>query len=299
MKSVAIPAPVARSRATDFLALTKPRLNALVIVTTAVGYYLGSSAGVSLARFLHAVIGTACVAGGAAALNQVAERDVDALMWRTRSRPLPDGRVQPGEALLFGILLAAVGLVDLTLAVSPLAAAVALVTLVSYALLYTPLKRRTPAAMIVGAVPGALPPVIGWAAARGTLDAGAWALFTIVFVWQMPHFLAIAWLYREDFARAGLPLVPVIDPNGRSTARQVVLFAVALLPASLLPAAVGLGGPVYVWSASTLSLAFVVLAVRFAVRRTLTEARWLFFGSIVYLSLLWALLVGTRAFSAG
>ena len=299
MKSVAISAPVGLSRATDFLALTKPRLNALVIVTTAVGYYLGSSVGASFAHFLHAVIGTACVAGGAAALNQVAERDVDGLMWRTRSRPLPDGRVQPGEALVFGILLAAVGLIDLTLAVSPLAATVALVTLISYALLYTPLKRRTPAAMIVGAVPGALPPVIGWAAARGALDAGAWALFTIVFVWQIPHFLAIAWLYREDFARAKLPLVPVIEPDGRSTARQVVLFAVALLPASLLPAAVGLGGSVYVWSAFALSLAFVVLAVRFAAHRTKSAARWLFFGSIVYLPLLWALLVGTRAFSAG
>ena len=299
MKSLTVTAPVARSRATDFIALTKPRLNALVIVTTAVGYFLGATAGSSFARFLYVIIGTACVAGAAAALNQVAERDVDGLMWRTRMRPLPDGRMHSGEALIFGILLAAIGLIVLVLTTSLLTAAVALVTLVSYTLVYTPLKRRTPAAMLVGAVPGALPPVIGWAAARGTLDAGAWALFTIVFVWQIPHFLAIAWLHREDFGRAGLPLVPVVEPDGRSTARHVVLFAVTLVPVSLLPAAAGLGGPVYMWGASVLSLMFAVLAVRFARQRSLTRARWLFFGSIIYLPLLWALLVGTRAFSAG
>ena len=295
MKTQTIAFPPVRTRAADFLALAKPRLNLLVIATAGAGYYMGVGEALDPGTFLHTVSGTALVAGGAAALNQVAERDVDGRMQRTRLRPMPDGRLQPGEARRFGLGLSALGLLQLGFGANLLAAAVALATLVSYVSIYTPLKRRTSAATVIGAVPGALPPVVGWAAARGALTIEAVALFAIVFLWQMPHFLALAWMYRDDFARAGFPFLPVIDPAGRRTARQVLWYASALLPVSLVPAVVGLTGGAYLIGASLLGVGFVVLALRFAVSRTSKRARSLFLGSLVYLPLLWALMIADRA----
>ena len=294
MKTEAAALPALRSRAADFVALSKPRLNLLVVATTAVGYYLGSLAELDAARFTNTVLGTALVAGGASALNQVAERRTDALMRRTRTRPLPGGRLQPIEASLFALGLAVAGLLLLGFGVNLLAAMVAFATLATYVAVYTPLKLRTSLATVVGAVPGALPPMIGWAGATGVLSREAWILFAIVFLWQMPHFLAIAWLYREDYARAGFPMLPVVEPDGRSTARQVVAYTAALLPLSLAPAAVGLTTAAYFAGALALGLAFLALAARFAQHRGRDDARRLFFGSIVYLPLIWALMVATR-----
>jgi protoheme IX farnesyltransferase len=294
MRSEALIMAAARSRAGDFLALAKPRLNSLVIATTLGGYYMGAGQGSDLRTLLLTICGTALVAGGAAAFNQLIEREPDARMLRTRTRPLPDGRLQPNEAALFGALLSVAGLLMLALGANAIAAAVALVTLVTYSVVYTPLKLRTSFSTVVGAVPGALPPVIGWAAARGSIDAAALALFAIGFCWQLPHFLAIAWIYREDYERAGFPMLPVIEPDGRSTARQAVLYAAALVPASLAPAALGLAGWPYAAGALALGLLFLALAVRFAIVRSVPSARMLFFGSLLYLPALWALMIAFR-----
>ena len=294
MKTQAVALPTGRTRASDFLALAKPRLNSLVIATTAVGYYMGAGNRVDVLACAHTLIGTALVAGGAAALNQVAERDVDGRMQRTRLRPMPDGRLQPAEAWRFGVVLVAIGLFQLGFGANLLAAAVALATLVTYISVYTPLKRRTSAATVIGAVPGALPPVVGWAAARGALTVEALALFLIVLLWQVPHFFAIAWMYREDFKKAGFPFLPVVDPDGRRTARQIVLYASALLPVSLVPTLVGLTGGTYLVGAGLLGLGFLLLALRFAASRTSNRARSLFRGSIAYLPLLWGLMVTER-----
>ena len=290
----ALPRVASSTRSADLLALTKPRLNLLVLVTTLGGLYLGAPGGVTLAVAFHTLVGTALVAGGAAALNQVWERDTDGLMRRTRLRPVPDGRLQAGESAGFGMLLCAMGLVQLAAGVNLAAALVAAATLASYILLYTPLKRRTWLSTLVGAVPGALPPVIGWAAATGRVDVPGLTLFAIVFFWQIPHFLAIAWLYREDYARAGLPLLPVVEPDGRSTGRQALLYAVGLVPVSIAPALVGLAGAVYVTVAVCLGIALVALSAQFARERSTMAARRLFFASIVYLPLLWAVLVADR-----
>ena len=295
MKTEAVAVPAARTRVSDFVALTKPRLNLLVIATAAAGYYLGTASDLDLVAFLNTVGGTALVAGGASALNQIYERHADGLMQRTRLRPLPDSRLQVGEAGVFALALSVAGLVLLAAGANGLAAMVALVTLVTYVACYTPLKARTSLATVVGAVPGALPPMIGWAGATGTLSREAWILFAIVFLWQMPHFLAIAWLYREDYARAGFPLLPVIEPDGRSTGRQAAAYAAALLPVSLAPTVTGLTTPVYFAGALLLGLAFLGLAIRFAWHRERAAARWLFFGSILYLPLLWILMIATRA----
>ena len=295
MKTAAVAAPSAASRAADFLALTKPRLNSLVVVSAGIGYYLGASDAASPAALVHALIGSGLVAGGAAAFNQAAERDIDAAMERTRGRPVAAGRVTPAEARLFALALALLGLLDLALATNLTAAAVALATLVGYAVVYTPLKRRTPWATIVGAVPGALPPVIGWTAARGAATAEAWVLFGIVFLWQMPHFHALSWLYRQDFQRAGLPFLAVLDASGRKAAAQGLLCAAALLPMSLAAVPVGLAGPLYLAVAALLGLAFAVAAGCFAARRTPARARALFLASLAYLPLLWGLLVVERA----
>ena len=293
------PVLVGRMRIFDFIALTKPRLNLLVLFTTAVGYYLGSSGQIDHVILLQTLSGTALVAGAASVLNQFIERDLDGLMVRTASRPLPGGRVQPFEAKWFGIVLAVGGLLQLALGVGLVATAVAFVTISSYLVVYTPLKRRTPLSTAVGAVPGALPPMIGWAAARGSLEPAAWTLFATLFLWQMPHFLSIAWIYRDDYKRAGIPLLSVVEPEGRRTARQVVGYAVALFFASLAPEFVGLAGTLYFSGALFLGLAFSLLALRFARLRTITSARWLFIGSISYLPLLWGLLVADRIFGFG
>jgi heme o synthase len=292
---VAIPAawPGTAARAADLLALTKPRLNFLVVATTLAGYYLGADA-FDPARLFHTIVGTALVAGGAAAFNEVFERDTDGKMRRTRLRPLPDGRMRASTATWFAAVISLLGLWQLWLGASPLAASVAFATLTSYSLVYTPLKRRTSLSTLIGGIPGALPPMIGWAAATGSLSVGAWVLFAIVFLWQMPHFLAIAWLCREDYARAGLPMLPVVEPDGRSTSQQVVLYATVLVPVSLVPTLIGLAGRVYFGGAAALGLAFLVLAVQFARQRNNESARRLFLGSISYLPLLWGLLLANH-----
>ena len=294
---VAIPiAEVRRSSAAvaDFVALTKPRLNFLVVATSAAGYYLGARTAIDPAAMTMAIAGTALVAGGAAVLNQLYERDTDALMRRTRLRPLPAGRVAPADACLFGVTLSIGGLALLAGRSNWLAAALALTTLLVYLLVYTPMKRRTPAATLVGAVPGALPALIGWTASHASVAVGGAALFGIVFFWQVPHFMAIAWLYRDDYRNAGFPMLPVIDPNGARAGRQAILYATALLPTTLVPAFVGLAGATYLAAALVLGVALLALAARFAARRTDASARALFLGSIVYLPLLWIVLVADK-----
>lgn len=293
-RSLAIPVAwpsSAASRFADYLALTKPRLNFLVVATTLAGYYLGADS-FDPSLLFHTVCGTALVAGGAAAFNEIFERDIDGLMRRTRTRPLPDGRMGVAAATWFASAISALGLLQLALGANLLAAGVAMATLVSYALVYTPLKRRTPLATLVGGIPGGLPPMIGWAAATGVLSPGAWVLFAIVFLWQMPHFLAIAWLCREDYARAGLPMLPVVEPDGRSTSQQVMLYATVLVPVSLLPTLLGIAGRVYFVGAAALGFGFLALGLQFARQRNNESARRLFLGSISYLPLLLGLLLG-------
>ena len=294
------PVPVAAarvqyaSRTADYVALTKPRLNLLVLITTLAGVYLAAPEGVPMPLLLHTLIGTALVAGGAAALNQVWERDTDRLMRRTSTRPLPSGRLGIAEATFFGVLLSIAGIAELAIAVNTLSAAVAALTLASYVFAYTPMKRRSSLSTLVGAVPGALPPVIGWVAVTGALTLPALVLFGIQFFWQMPHFLAIAWMHRDDYARAGIPLLPVMEPNGRHTGQQALLYAAALWPVSLLPAVVGLAGTPYSLLATALGFAFIAQAALFARQRSMVTARRLFLVSITYLPLLWAALVINR-----
>lgn len=279
------------SKFADVLMLAKVRVNALVVATTAGGYYMAADA-VNLAALAIAAVGTALVAGAAAAINQVTERDTDKLMARTRLRPVADGRMTSGEGWLIAAALACAGLALLWAGSNSTAALVALVTLVSYAVVYTPLKRRTSLATVVGAVPGALPPLIGWAAAGGPLAAIApWTLFMIGFLWQLPHVLAIAWIYRDDYARAGLPVLPVIDRNGGLTGRQATLWAATLVPFSQLPFFIGLTNVTYAIGALVLGLAQLVTAVRFGRNRSERNARVLFYASITYLPLLWMLMV--------
>ena len=293
-----VPAPPDRvapsQRWLDYYALTKPRLNLLVLMTTVAGVYLAAPEGVAFALVAHTTIGTALVAGGAAALNQVWERDTDRLMRRTRMRPMPDGRLHVMEGTWFGALLSAAGLMELATAVNLTSAWVAAVTLISYVFFYTPLKTRTSLSTLVGAVPGALPPVIGWTAVTGRITLPAMVLFGIVFFWQMPHFLAIAWMHREDYARAGIPMLPVLDPDGRKTGRQAFQYALALGPVSLMPVLVGLAGAPYAAAAVTLGLAMVWVSARFARDRSIANARRLFLFSILYLALLWPCLVLDR-----
>ncbi len=279
------------TRAGDYLTLTKPRLNFLVLLTTAAAYSLGARRGVTLPDFAHTLTGTFLVAGGSAAINQVWERGTDRLMRRTQQRPMADQRLSVSQGTAFGLALTVIGVAQLAYFVNALSAGVALVTTASYIFFYTPLKLRTSLSTIAGAVPGALPAVIGWAAATNTLSVEAWVLFGIVFMWQMPHFLAIAWMYRDEYARAGMPLLPVIEPDGRSTGRQAVLYAAVLIPISMLPTGVGLATPYYLVGAITLGAILLFLSLEFSAKRDLATARRLFFGSIVYLPVLWALLV--------
>jgi protoheme IX farnesyltransferase len=290
--AAACPEPATASRrAADFVSLTKPRLNFLVLVTTVAAYFLGAGEQQPLLWLVHTVIGTALVAGGASALNQVWERETDGLMRRTRLRPLPDLRLHPADAFWFGVLISAIGITELALGVNVATALVALITLLSYVLLYTPLKVRTSLSTIVGAVPGALPALIGWTAATDTLSIEGWVLTAIVFMWQMPHFLAIAWMFRDDYARAGIPLLPVIEPDGRSTGRQSVLYTAALIPVSFLPTAVGLATVWYLAGAIVLGAVMLVMSIEFSATRDLASAKRLFFGSIIYLPMLWIVLL--------
>ena len=277
-------------RSLAFLELTKPRIVSLVLITTCVGFYLASLGVADYRLLLHTLLGTALAAGGTLALNQVLEREADAKMRRTQLRPLPDGRVQPVEAFVFGTLVTVAGLVYLAWTVNLASAAVTTAIVVSYLGVYTPLKKTTSLCTLIGAVPGALPPVIGWAAVRGSIDLEAWILFAIMFLWQMPHSLAIAWLYRDDYARAGFQLLPVINPDGKSTGRQVTSHCLALLAVGLLPTLVGLAGPVYFCVAFGLGSMFLWYSVRLALARSPESARRLLFASLIYLPLLLAVM---------
>jgi protoheme IX farnesyltransferase len=288
------PLAVGADRLLDYLALTKPRLNMLVLATTMAGLYLAAPDGVAVPILVHTLVGTALVAGGAAALNQAWERQTDSRMRRTLTRPLPGGRLSIGEATWFGVLMSGIGLAQLAFGVNVISAAVAGATLISYVLVYTPLKLRTSLSTLVGAIPGALPPVIGWAAATGRISLPALVLFGIIFFWQMPHFLAIAWLYRDDYARAGIPLLSVLEPDGRRTGQQALSYAAALWPVSLLPVVVGLAGIAYALVATVLGLLFIWVSMRFARQRSMPNARTLFLFSITYLPLLLGALVADR-----
>jgi protoheme IX farnesyltransferase len=289
------PAVLVRSRLADYIALTKPRIAVLVLFTVATGTLLAAGSALEPFTLLHAVVGTALVAAGASALNQLLERQSDGLMRRTESRPLPAGRMQPVEVLVFGAVLALVGIaylaVTLKQACTPLVAAF---TFVAYVGIYTPLKSRTTLNTLIGAVPGALPPVIGWTAVRGTIDPEAWSLFAIVFLWQVPHFLAIAWIYREDYARAGLRMLPVLDEDGRLTGRQMLGWTLALVPASFAPVLLRSAGPLYLLGALALGLVFLARVSDFMRSRTIEDARRVLRTSLVYLPGLLALLLLDR-----
>jgi protoheme IX farnesyltransferase len=288
-----IVASIARDRrqvAGDLVALTKPRVVVMILVTTLVGYYVGLGGAPDYVRMLHLIIGTVLAAGGTLALNQYWERDVDALMERTRTRPLPDGRLQPIEALLFGAAITVLGVIYLCAFVSALAAAVTAATSILYLFAYTPLKLRTALCTIIGAVPGALPPVTGWVAAREDLSVGAWVLFGILFLWQLPHTLAIARLYRDDYARAGVRVLPVVDADGSTTERQIVTACLALLAVSLLPTLIGLTGGLYFGGALVLGLVLAALGGLQALAPSTTSARRVLYASLLYLPALLALL---------
>lgn len=287
---VSLTATRVRRRALDFLELTKPRVVVMILVTTVVGYHLGSQGGGDYFRLLHTLIGTALAAAGTLALNQFLEREVDSRMERTRLRPLPDGRLQPVEALAFGATVTGAGVLYLTVAVGLLCGLVTATTVVLYLFAYTPLKLRTPLCVVVGAVPGALPPVTGWVAARGELGVGAWVLFAILFLWQLPHTLAIARLHRDDYARAGIRVLPVVDPEGTSTERQIVTGCLALLAVGLLPTLIGLTGHVYFFGAFTLGLLFLGCGMAQAMSRSVAAARRLLYASLLYLPTLLALM---------
>jgi heme o synthase len=278
-------------RVSAFVSLTKPRIAVMVLLTVAVGFLLGDRHAFTALPLWMTLIGTALVAGGASAWNQVLERDRDQRMRRTAGRPLPSGRVNLAEAALFGSILGVLGIAILSLGARPLAAGVAFATFVLYVAVYTPLKPITTLNTAIGAIPGALPPVIGWAAATGELGIQAWALFLIVYLWQFPHFLAIAWIYRDDYARAGYKMLPNVDPQGAMTGRQAVSYALALVPAGLLPAVVGLAGPVYFLGALILGLFYLACATRFWWQLGDRSARRLLYGSFLYLPAILLLLL--------
>lgn len=282
------------------LELTKARLTLLVVLTTWVGFYLGSGSTVDFVRMLHTIGATGVLAAGAAILNQVLEKEHDGRMRRTASRPLPSGQITPGTALLLGVTASLIGLIWLMFGVGPLASCLGALTLASYVFLYTPLKRVTTLNTVVGAVPGALPPLLGWAAAGGSVGASGWALFAILFFWQLPHFMAICWIYRRDYAQAGFRMLSSEDTDGSRTSASAVRNTVALLVVSLLPFALGLEGPIYLAGAVVLGIGFLLCAIRFSMDRGDRCARQLFFASIIYLPLLLGVMVvDKRPFVAG
>ena len=275
----------------DYAELTKPRVTALILMSTLVGFYLGSPADVDFRLLLHALLGTALVAGGTAALNQFWERGPDGKMLRTKDRPLPAGRMEPWKALIFGLVFSAAGIVYLGMIVNGLTSLLAALTLSTYLFLYTPLKKRTELCTLVGAFPGAIPPLIGWVAASGNFTLGAGILYLILFLWQFPHFLSIAWLYREDYARAGIVMLPVVEQDGKATSRQILVYCSILLPASLLPSLLGVTGWIYFCGAFVLGAAFLHSGIRAATVRTKVQARRLLQASVIYLPLVYALMM--------
>jgi protoheme IX farnesyltransferase len=269
-----------------YVALTKPDVTFLVVITTVAGFYLASNGPMDWARLACTLVGTLLVAGGTAALNQYVERDMDAVMRRTAARPLPVGTLRPSEVLFFGVGTIVVGALWLVFLVNALAAFIAVFTCVSYLALYTPLKTRTTLATAVGAIPGALPPLIGWAAARGSLSEGGWILFAILFVWQFPHFMAIAWMYREDYARAGIRMLPVVDPSGDVTFRVIISMSAVLVPVSLLPAVMGMAGIRYFFGALILGMLLLQVALWANRARTNVRAKWLMHATVAHIPLL-------------
>jgi protoheme IX farnesyltransferase len=283
-----------RERLAAYLELTKPRITFLIVLTSAAGFTLASPARVNYTALASAMFGIALLSSGIATLNQYIERDLDALMRRTADRPLPSGKLLPWEALSFGVGLTVVAEIYLAVLVNPLSALLGLTVIAGYLFGYTPLKTRTSLSTMVGAFPGAVPPLIGWASARGEIGLEAWVLFAILFLWQFPHFLAIAWMYREDYGRAGILMLPVVEPNGRVTAQQIVVYTLLLLPVSLLPAVLGIAGRVYLYGAIILGLLFLYSSVRAAFSKSRQEARRLLLASVIYLPLLFILMVLNR-----
>jgi heme o synthase len=279
------------SRANAYVALTKPDVSFLVLMTTAAGYYMGAHGAVDWLRMVQTVFATLLIAAGTATLNHYIERDSDRFMRRTASRPLPSGQLQPREALWFGVILCIAGAIDLHFTAGFLASALGVLTCLSYLLAYTPLKKRTVWATAVGAFPGAIPPMIGWVAATGTLDRGAWLLFAILFLWQFPHFYAIAWMYREDYARAGILMLPVVDREGTRTFRQIILTSIALVGVSLLPAVIGLAGVRYFFGALVVSTALVQVCLWASSSRTNVRAKWLMHATVLHIPLLLGLMI--------
>ena len=303
--TISHPRPRILSRTIDYLALTKPELTGLSVLTALCGFYLGTPGPIDYWRFFHVALGTALVGGGAGALNQFIERGYDALMKRTERRPLPAGRLQPLEGLIFGCVASMLGIIDLCLFTNILTGFLAAATFATYIFLYTPLKRITPYSTLIGAVPGALPPVLGWAAARNEVNLGAALLFAIVFCWQMPHFLSLAWMYRRDYARAGFKILTVADPDGKRTSHEIVAYSIALVPVSLLPAFAGMTGLASMAGAIILSLAFLSISVMLSRHagnpQTIiggkfnSYSRRLFFASLVYLPSLLLLIALDKA----
>lgn len=280
-----------RERALAFLELTKPRIAFLLVLTSAAGYYLGSSQGFDPVLFVHSMLAITLLAFGVATLNQFIERELDTLMSRTASRPLPTKRVMPTEALIFGIAQCVAAEIYLLVLVNPLTAILGLIVIIGYVFLYTPLKTRTSLSTVIGAIPGAMPPLMGWTAATGDITVVAWALFATQFLWQFPHFLAIAWLYRDQYARAGILMLPVVEPTGKLTARQIVLFTIMLVPVSLAPYFFSVSGLVFVFGAAALGIWFLWVSIRAARSRTDEMARKLLLASVIYLPLLFLLMV--------
>jgi protoheme IX farnesyltransferase len=288
------PAITARERVAAFIELTKPRITFLIVLTSAAGFYLGSRGHVNYPLLLSAMFGITLLSSGVATINQYLERDLDGLMRRTADRPLPSGKLLPWEALLFGSALIVLAEVYLGVMVNLLTATLGLTVIAGYLFGYTPLKTKTSLSTLVGAFPGAVPPLIGWTAARGEINLEGWVLFAILFLWQFPHFLAIAWMYREDYARAGILMLPVIEPEGRVTSQQIVIYTLMLLPVSLLPYALGISGKVYLVGAVVLGLLFLYSSIRAAISLSRQEARKLLLASVIYLPLLFILMVLNR-----
>jgi protoheme IX farnesyltransferase len=274
-----------------YVALTKPDVSFLVVMTTLAGYYLGSRGSLDWMRMFHTVFGTTLVAAGTSALNHYVERASDAFMRRTASRPLPTGQLRPRDAAIFGVSLVALGTIYLAFVAGPLASGLGLFTSISYLALYTPLKKRTTLATAVGAIPGAMPPLIGWVAARGSLSKEAWLLFAIMVLWQFPHFFAIAWMYREDYARAGIKMLPTVDPQGTRTFRQIIGTAIVLLPVSLFPALLGMAGILYFFGAIVLGMLLIQLCLWASANRTNVRAKWLMHATVLHLPLLLGLMM--------
>lgn len=280
-----------RDRLSSFVELTKPRIAIMLLLTSAAGFYIGTKGSFDFVLFANAMIGILLLAFGVATLNQYIERRTDALMERTAKRPLPTGRVTPNEALIFGLVQCLVAELYLFFLVNPLTAVLGISVIVGYVLLYTPLKTRTTASTAIGAIPGAMPPLMGWTAAADEITLGAWALFTMLFLWQFPHFLAIAWMYRDEYAKAGIKMLPVIEPSGKITARQIVLFAIMLVPVSLAPFFMNFAGVVFLVGASLLGIWFLIESILTARAKTVERARRLLMVSVLYLPLIFALAV--------